>query len=330
MIIGVGGILALCFEISLVDTVLALTLGLSSFFFFLPLFSEFEDTFQDRQRAPSGFSSHGYRRNEYGSSPPARGDPNNYNRGIHGRWDNRSSARSDKDTDSQCSQDSGTDQRQPIYCSFILLRARMWCMFANILTIDGYTRGKYFKLCLFKNNLFPTFLRKFLIIIINYCFKKRGGYSFYLCLLYAWRTCWVVVWILLSVLIFFRDAFLEFKINWQDSAEFSYSRNNHWNCVSEHWIVNADSGKRYVNPSRRGWHAPEHDGLLGSGSFHRPSGYAPGASGPKFRPNDNYLLSRTTEPYHPPRPYKVDQVTLYEYIFFCNFHLLNKALFFFC
>lgn len=48
-------------------------------------------------------------------------------------------------------------------------------MFANILTIDGYTRGKYFKLCLFKNNLFPTFLRKFLIIIINYCFKKRGG-----------------------------------------------------------------------------------------------------------------------------------------------------------
>lgn len=73
--------------------------------------------------------------------------------------------------------------------------------------------------------------------------------------------------------------------------------------------MNADSGKRYVNPSRWGWHAPEHDGLLGSGSFHRPSGYAPGASGPKFRPNDNYLLSRTTEPYHPPRPYKVDQVT---------------------
>ncbi|KAK4788578.1 hypothetical protein SAY86_019897 [Trapa natans] len=136
------------------------------------ILSEFEDTYQERQRTPGGFSSHGYnRRSEYGSSPPTKGEPNNYNRGIHGRWENLPSGRSDKDTDSQCSQDS-------------------------------------------------------------------------------------------------------------------------------------DSGKRYINPSRWGWHAPEHDGLLGSGSFPRPSGYAPGSSGPKIRQNDNYHLNRTTEPYHPPRPYK--------------------------
>ncbi|KAK4792980.1 hypothetical protein SAY86_023415 [Trapa natans] len=135
------------------------------------ILSEFQDTYQESQRVPGGFSPHGYNRyNEYGSSPPTRGEPNNYNRGIHGRWD-RPSGRSDKDTDSQCSQDS-------------------------------------------------------------------------------------------------------------------------------------DSGKRYINPSRRGWHAPEHDGLLGSGSFLRPSGYAPGSTGPKFRPNDNYQPNRTTEPYHLPRPYK--------------------------
>lgn len=68
----------------------------------------------------------------------------------------------------------------------------------------------------------------------------------------------------------------------------------------------ADSGKHYINPGRRGWQAPEHDGLLGSGSFPRPSGYMSGTSAPKFSPNDNNSLSRSTEPYQPPRPYKVE------------------------
>ncbi|KAJ1393438.1 hypothetical protein SESBI_34972 [Sesbania bispinosa] len=65
----------------------------------------------------------------------------------------------------------------------------------------------------------------------------------------------------------------------------------------------SDSGKRIGNQSRRSWQGPEHDGLLGSGSFPRPSGL-PGLSAPKFRANDNYQLNRSNEPYHPPRPYK--------------------------
>ncbi|KAM7275621.1 hypothetical protein ACFE04_017487 [Oxalis oulophora] len=56
----------------------------------------------------------------------------------------------------------------------------------------------------------------------------------------------------------------------------------------------SESGKRYVQ-SRRSWQSPEHDGLLGSGSFPRPSV-------PKLRTNDNN--NRVNEPYHPPRPYK--------------------------
>lgn len=67
----------------------------------------------------------------------------------------------------------------------------------------------------------------------------------------------------------------------------------------------SDSGRRYGNQSRRPWQVPEHDGLLGSGSFPRPSGYAAaGASALKFRSNDNYQPNRSNEPYHPPRPYK--------------------------
>jgi len=67
----------------------------------------------------------------------------------------------------------------------------------------------------------------------------------------------------------------------------------------------ADSSKRFGNQSHRSWQGPEHDGLLGSGSFPRPSGYTPGLSAPKIRGNDNYQLNRSSEPYHPPRPYKV-------------------------
>ncbi|GMI99010.1 Conserved Binding of eIF4E 1 [Hibiscus trionum] len=128
------------------------------------ILSEFEDTSQDRQRIPGTLS--GYRRNEYGTSPPTRGDSGNYSRG---RWETRPSGRNDRDSDSQPDRDS-------------------------------------------------------------------------------------------------------------------------------------DTGRRIGNQSR--WQGPERDGLLGSGSFPRPSGYRAGASDPKFRANDQYHLNRTTEPYHPPRPYK--------------------------
>ncbi|CAN1237378.1 hypothetical protein LINGRAPRIM_LOCUS1865 [Linum grandiflorum] len=136
------------------------------------LLSEFEDTSQDRFRIPGGLSSQGYKRPEYGSSPPTRGDSSNFTRGIHGRWDNRSSVRSERDSDSQSELES-------------------------------------------------------------------------------------------------------------------------------------DAGRRYGNQARRAIPPPEHDGLLGSGSFPRPPGFAAGSSTSKFRVNsDSHQLSRSNEPYHPPRPYK--------------------------
>ncbi|XP_068488758.1 uncharacterized protein [Phaseolus vulgaris] len=133
------------------------------------LLSELEDVSQDKQRSSGGLSMQSFRRNDYGSSPPTRGD--SFSRGIHGKWETRSSGRSDKDSDSQSEWDS-------------------------------------------------------------------------------------------------------------------------------------DSAKRFGNQSRRSWQGPEHDGLLGSGSFPRPSGYTPGLSAPKPRANDNYQPNRSNEPYHPPRPYK--------------------------
>ncbi|KAI3444498.1 hypothetical protein Pfo_001163, partial [Paulownia fortunei] len=66
----------------------------------------------------------------------------------------------------------------------------------------------------------------------------------------------------------------------------------------------SDSGRRYGHQSRRSWQTPEHDGLLGSGSFPRPPGYAAGISAPNVRANEPNQLSRSSEPYHPPRPYK--------------------------
>ncbi|CAK8542442.1 unnamed protein product [Lathyrus sativus] len=135
------------------------------------LLSEFEDASLDRHRSTGALPTHSFRRNEYSSSPPTRGDMNNFSRGTHGKWDSRSSGRSDRDIDSQSEWDS-------------------------------------------------------------------------------------------------------------------------------------DSGKRIGNQSRRSLQGPEHDGLLGSGSFPRPAGYAPGLSAPKFRANDNYQPNRSNEPYLPPRPYK--------------------------
>lgn len=65
-----------------------------------------------------------------------------------------------------------------------------------------------------------------------------------------------------------------------------------------------DSGRRYENQPRQTWQHPEHDGLLGSGVFPRPSGHTGGSLAPRARGNDHYQLSRSNEPYHPPRPYK--------------------------
>lgn len=138
------------------------------------LLSEFEDGPQstnDRLRTHGSLPVQGFRRTEYESSPPTRGDSAYYSRGIYGRWDSRSSGRSDRDSDSQSDRES-------------------------------------------------------------------------------------------------------------------------------------ESGRRYSNQSRRSWQGTEHDGLLGSGSFPRPSGYTTGISAPKLRANDHYQLNRSNEPYHPPRPYK--------------------------
>lgn len=61
---------------------------------------------------------------------------------------------------------------------------------------------------------------------------------------------------------------------------------------------------RRGNQPRRSWQSPEHDGLLGSGSFPRPIVYASGIPVSKARGNDQIQLSKSNEPYHPPRPYK--------------------------
>ncbi|XXG67081.1 hypothetical protein AAC387_Pa06g0504 [Persea americana] len=68
--------------------------------------------------------------------------------------------------------------------------------------------------------------------------------------------------------------------------------------------VTQGSGKHYGNHSRRNWQHPECDGLLGSGSLQRPSGYTGGATAPRAQGNDHYQLNRSSEPYHPPRYYK--------------------------
>ncbi|XP_024010509.1 uncharacterized protein LOC18015190 isoform X2 [Eutrema salsugineum] len=70
-----------------------------------------------------------------------------------------------------------------------------------------------------------------------------------------------------------------------------------------------EPGRRSGMPSRRPWQAPEHDGLLGKGSFPKPSGFGAGPSGPRAQSNDSYQLRRSNEPYHPPRPYKAPPYT---------------------
>uniref|UniRef100_A0A1D1Y111 Uncharacterized protein n=1 Tax=Anthurium amnicola TaxID=1678845 RepID=A0A1D1Y111_9ARAE len=68
--------------------------------------------------------------------------------------------------------------------------------------------------------------------------------------------------------------------------------------------LSQDSGRRYSSQYRRPWQKSEHDGLLGSGGFPRPSGYQGWASTPKGRGNGNYQLNKSSEPYQPPRLYK--------------------------
>uniref|UniRef100_A0A2P2LWL8 Uncharacterized protein LOC105642935 isoform X2 n=1 Tax=Rhizophora mucronata TaxID=61149 RepID=A0A2P2LWL8_RHIMU len=83
-----------------------------------------------------------------------------------------------------------------------------------------------------------------------------------------------------------------------------FSRKSDWDSDSQS-DRDSDSGRHCGNQPRRSWQVSEHDGLLGSGSFPRPTGHAVGSSVPKFRAaNDHYHLNKSNEPYHPPRPYK--------------------------
>ncbi|XP_076907792.1 uncharacterized protein LOC143564380, partial [Bidens hawaiensis] len=72
--------------------------------------------------------------------------------------------------------------------------------------------------------------------------------------------------------------------------------------------VDPDPGRRnYGNQSRRPWQNSEHDGLLGSGSFPRPTRSAGGTSASKgpSATNEHYHLNKSTGAYQPPRPFKV-------------------------
>ncbi|CAL0308438.1 unnamed protein product [Lupinus luteus] len=72
----------------------------------LSLLSGFQDALVDRHRSTGVLSTRSFRRDEYSSSPPTRGDTNSFLRGTHGKWDSRSSGRSDKDSDSQSERES--------------------------------------------------------------------------------------------------------------------------------------------------------------------------------------------------------------------------------
>ncbi|XP_062227832.1 uncharacterized protein LOC133926089 isoform X2 [Phragmites australis] len=63
---------------------------------------------------------------------------------------------------------------------------------------------------------------------------------------------------------------------------------------------------RNVIQYRRNWQNTEHDGLLGSGGFPRPSGYASAGQLASKDHGTAYQLNRTSQRYQPPRPYKKD------------------------
>ncbi|KMZ65555.1 hypothetical protein ZOSMA_31G01460 [Zostera marina] len=62
----------------------------------------------------------------------------------------------------------------------------------------------------------------------------------------------------------------------------------------------AESGGRYLNPSRRSWQQLEHDGLL-----RKPSGYSGQASTQRTQGDAGYQLNKTTDPFQPSRSHKV-------------------------
>ncbi|KAL0428819.1 UNVERIFIED_CONTAM: hypothetical protein Sradi_0507900 [Sesamum radiatum] len=203
--------------------------------------SEFEDALlrlPDRPRIPGSLPVHGFRRNEYGSSPPTRGGSGSYPRGTSGKWESRSSGRSDRDSDSQSDRESGCVQHSSVglrdiyvhfsgYFSFLL-------HYQNCLLNEACLRARVEVEC-----------KKAIILLYLRHGMRMGSF---------------------------------------------YTKHN--------------SGRRYGHQSRRSWQTPEHDGLLGSGSFPRPSGYAAGISAAKVRANEHHQLGRSSEPYHPPRPYK--------------------------
>ncbi|KAL6513172.1 hypothetical protein OROGR_020658 [Orobanche gracilis] len=72
--------------------------------------SDLEDALMripDRPRIPGSLPFHGFRRNEFGASPPTRVDAGTYSKGNYGKWESRSSMRGDRDRDSQSDKDSG-------------------------------------------------------------------------------------------------------------------------------------------------------------------------------------------------------------------------------
>ncbi|KAK9757896.1 hypothetical protein RND81_01G193700 [Saponaria officinalis] len=79
------------------------------------LLSEFHETSyygpQDRPRVLGNSSLQGFRRTDYGSSPPARGDSGSYSRGLQ-RWDSRSSAKTEGDSDSESGRRFGAQARK--------------------------------------------------------------------------------------------------------------------------------------------------------------------------------------------------------------------------
>lgn len=88
--------------------------------------SELEDTshgIQDHQRVPGSLPLQGFRRTDYSSSPPTRGDSSSYSRGNYGRWDNRSSGWGDRDNDAQSDWDSGSAQILPYILLIMCVRS---------------------------------------------------------------------------------------------------------------------------------------------------------------------------------------------------------------
>ncbi|WOL13256.1 hypothetical protein Cni_G22025 [Canna indica] len=78
----------------------------------------------------------------------------------------------------------------------------------------------------------------------------------------------------------------------------SGSNNNNGDLQSSREAHIQDTGRRFGIQSRRFAQHTEHDGLLG-----RPSGYA-GLSAAKARATSQFHLTKASEPYQPPRPYK--------------------------